>query len=159
MTHDPAPQLHEQIHPPPQIDEVARASGAMEILTEADCWTLLAGAEVGRLAVAVAGEVDIFPVNYVVDDRTVVFRTAAGTKLAEVVISGTVAFEVDGYDRDQGRAWSVVCKGRATHLDTFAEIYRAEALPLVPWHPSPKDQFVRIRPRTVTGRRFTVFAG
>jgi uncharacterized protein len=147
-----------QIPQAPEIDEAAAESGIMEILSEADCWTLLATAEVGRIAAAVAGEVDIFPVNYVVDDRTLVFRTAAGTKLSEVVISRNVAFEVDGYDPQHRRAWSVVCKGQATHLDTFGDIYQAQDLPLVPWNNAPKDQFVRIRPRIVTGRRFTVYA-
>jgi hypothetical protein len=154
MTHDPAPHDDETA----QIDEAARESGAMEILSEDDCWALLATAEVGRVAAAVAGEVDIFPVNYVVDDRTLVFRTAAGTKLSEVVISRNVAFEVDGYDPHHHRAWSVVCKGQATHLDTFGEIYQAEDLPLIPWNHAPKDQFVRIRPRIITGRQFTVYA-
>ena len=143
--------------PTPDIDEQARETGAMEILSEEQCWSLLASAEVGRLAMVVSHEVDIFPVNYVVDDRSLVFRTAEGTKLVEVVISGNVAFEVDGYEPEHGRAWSVVCKGQAVRIDTFDEIYKAQELPLFPWNHSPKDQFVRIRPHSISGRRFTVY--
>jgi nitroimidazol reductase NimA-like FMN-containing flavoprotein (pyridoxamine 5'-phosphate oxidase superfamily) len=140
----------------PDIDPIARESAAMEILSQEQCWSLLATAEVGRLAVAAAGEIDIFPVNYVVDDRSLVFRTAEGTKLVEVVIASQVAFEVDGYEPERGRAWSVVCKGTAHVLDSFHDIYAAQELPLFPWHHAPKECFVRIRPSRVTGRRFTV---
>ena len=49
------------------------------------CWALLRSQEVGRLAVSIADRPEIFPVNYVVDHGTVVFRTAEGTKLAGAV--------------------------------------------------------------------------
>ena len=51
-------------------------------LDAAECWRLFRSAEVGRLAVSIANYPDIFPVNYVVDGETIVFRTGAGTKLA-----------------------------------------------------------------------------
>lgn len=138
------------------VDEVARETGAMEVLTPAQCWELLAQVEVGRLAVAVAGDVDIFPVNFALDDSTIVFRTAEGTKLVEVVLAGRVAFEVDGYEPEHGRAWSVVVKGHAESLERFDDVYHAQELPLFPWNASPKERFVRLRPDRLTGRRFTV---
>ena len=46
-----------------------------------DCWELLASAVIGRLALVVDGHPEIFPVNFVVERRSVVFRTGAGTKL------------------------------------------------------------------------------
>jgi hypothetical protein len=139
-----------------EIDLVAKQTGAMEILDEQQCFDLLASVEVGRLAMAVAGEVDIFPVNFAIDDGAIMFRTAEGTKLVEVVMSGRVAFEVDGYEPARGRAWSVVVKGRAHLLDRFDDIYHAEDLPLFPWNAAPKERHVRIQPETITGRRFTV---
>jgi len=142
----------------PAVDDDARASGATEVLDTAQCWELLASVEVGRLAVAAAGDVDIFPLNFVVDDGAILFRTAEGTKLVEVVLAGRVAFEVDGYDPGRGRAWSVVVKGGAELLDRWSEIYHAQDLPLFPWNASPKERFVRIVPQSMTGRRFTVSA-
>ena len=129
---------------------------AMEILDEPTCWELMAGAEVGRLAVAAAGDIDIFPVNFVLDGHAVVFRTAEGTKLVELVMAGRVAFETDGSDSERERAWSVVIKGEARLLDRFDDIYRAEALPLESWSGTPKERFVRIEPTRVTGRRFPI---
>jgi hypothetical protein len=128
----------------------------MEILEDDACWALLDQEEVGRLAVSVAGDVDIFPINYVVADRMIVFRTAEGSKLTELAANARVALEIDGYDAASGEAWSVVLKGMAQLLDRFSDIYPAEELPLFPWNASPKQWFVRVRPFKVTGRRFTV---
>lgn len=131
-------------------------SGAIEALHEQDCWDLLSEVEVGRLAVAAAGDIDIFPLNFVVDGRSIVFRSAEGTKLVEVVLAGRVAFEADGYHPEDGSAWSVVLKGTAQLLDRFSDIYAAQNLPLFPWNATPKERFVRITPTSLTGRRFTV---
>ena len=138
------------------IDVDARESGATEVLDADQCWALLESADVARLAVAAAGDLDIYPINFAVDDRTILFRTAAGTKLVQVAMAGLVAFEVDGYDPAHGRAWSVVVKGFAGLLDRFDDIYHAQDLPLFPWNASPKERFVRIVPNKITGRRFTV---
>jgi hypothetical protein len=128
----------------------------MEILSPDECWALLDDEEVGRLAVAIGGEVDIFPLNFVVADRTIVFRTAEGSKLAEIAANARVSFEIDGYDPGTGEAWSVVLKGLAQVLQRFSDIYSAEELPLFPWNAAPKQWFVRITPRELSGRRFTV---
>lgn len=128
----------------------------MEILSPDECWALLDDEEVGRLAVAIGGEVDIFPLNFVVADRTIVFRTAEGSKLAEIAANARVSFEIDGYNPSTGEAWSVVLKGLAQVLQRFSDIYSAEELPLFPWNAAPKQWFVRITPRELSGRRFTV---
>lgn len=130
------------------------------VLGSDNCWQLLERAVIGRLAMAVSGDIDIFPVNYLVHEGAILFRTAEGTKLVEVVISGRLAFEVDGLDAAAGEAWSVVVKGRGEILDDFDDIYRAQELPLYPWNaPDQKQRFVRIVPERVTGRRFRIEAG
>ena len=123
-------------------------------LDEHQCWELLRSQEVGRLAVAIANHPDIFPVNFVVDHATVVFRTAEGTKLAASVLGESVAFEIDG--ESGGEAWSVVVKGRAVEIERMEELFDAVELPLYPWHAAPKHRYVRILPDLVTGRRFRV---
>ncbi|MEY2957656.1 MAG: hypothetical protein RLZZ01_224, partial [Actinomycetota bacterium] len=47
----------------------------VEQLVPDECWRLLERHEVGRLAVSVSDRPDIFPVNYVVDQGGIVFRT------------------------------------------------------------------------------------
>ena len=125
-------------------------------LDESQCWALLRAGEVGRLAVSIRNRPDIFPINYLVDHGTVVFRTAEGTKLAAAVLGTAVAFEVDGYDAASGEAWSVIIKGRAVEIVRMHEVFAAADLPLFPWHASPKPRFVRIEPDEITGRRFHV---
>ena len=135
------------------------SEGGITSLTEDACWRLLKTADVGRLALAIAGEPEIFPINFVVDGRSLVFRTAEGTKLFGVVASRLVALECDGYEAGTDEAWSVVAKGTAEQLEHFPDIYAAEELPLFPWQAGTKQWFVRIDPTTVTGVSFKVVRG
>ncbi|KAA9111406.1 pyridoxamine 5'-phosphate oxidase family protein [Microbacterium rhizomatis] len=121
-------------------------------LDEDECWNLLSRGEVGRLAVAVDGKPDIFPVNYVVDGPHVLFRTAPGSKLANLGVNPAVAFEVE--ENDGTFAASVVLRGHARRLQLQHEIDAADALPLTSWIPTLKYRWVRITPVSLTGRRF-----
>ena len=128
----------------------------MTILDETTCWELLSTADVCRLAVAVGNDLEVFPVNAAVDGGTLVFSTGEGTKLAAVPIARSVAVEADGYDAATREAWSVVVKGYAERLEHFYDIERAESLALRSWSDHPKQWFVRVTPRSVSGRRFAV---
>ncbi len=128
-------------------------------LTERECWALLASHTVARLAVDIGGQPDIFPINYLVDGESIVFRTGAGTKLAGAVLSRHVAVEIDGLDGDDDAVWSVVVKGVAHEIEGMTERWAADDLPLYPWIASEKPNFVRIEPRLTTGRRFHVVEG
>jgi len=125
-----------------------------QVLDERECWELLRTQEVGRLAVVVSNRPDIFPLNFVVDHGTIVFRTNEGTKLAAAVLGTAVAFEVDA--EVAGAAWSVVLKGVAVEIQQMYELFDALDLPLYPWQLAPKHRFVRIVPDEVTGRRFRI---
>ncbi len=127
-----------------------------EAMTDDECWERLDSTSVGRLAIAIAGKPDIFPINFVVDGNCVVFRTAAGTKFAASALLHDVAFEIDGYEPQSRTAWSVVVKGRAHEVERMDEVFAAEDLPLFPWAAHAKPSFVRITPTEVTGRRFHV---
>jgi uncharacterized protein len=122
------------------------------ILPVHECWDLLAGMTLGRLVTSVDGQPEIFPVNYAVQRRTVLFRTAEGTKLVSTVINNRVLFEVDDHNVAEG--WSVIVKGTARSLRTDEEIEDAERAQVLPWTASEKSHYVRIIPETVTGRRF-----
>ncbi|MET4095017.1 pyridoxamine 5'-phosphate oxidase family protein [Arthrobacter sp. UYCu712] len=121
-------------------------------LDEEQSWKLLEGTRHGRLVVTVAGEPDIFPVNYAVGGRKLYLRTAPGNKLAELTINSKVLFETDGILSEE--AWSVVLRGNARILQLSADIAAAEALDLKSWVPTLKDFYVEIEPTSVTGRHF-----
>jgi len=121
-------------------------------LNNEQSWHLLEGTKHGRLVVSVAGEPDIFPVNYVTSGRKVYLRTAPGNKLAQLTINATVLFEADGILSDE--AWSVVLRGKARVLSNSAELAVVEELGLKSWVPTLKDFYVEIDPVSVSGRHF-----
>ncbi len=122
------------------------------VLDEEQSWKLLENTQHGRLVLVVSGEPDIFPINYAVQGRSLIFRTAPGTKLAKASVNDHVLFETDGILSDE--AWSVIVRGTAERLETSAEIAEAEALNLQPWVPTVKDHYVRVTPTEVSGRHF-----
>lgn len=125
----------------------------MEELDADECWRLLRLTALGRLAVTGAdGHPDVMPLNYLVQDRAVFFRTTPGTKLDSIEASPHVAFEIDGQD-DVSR-WSVVVRGTARQLTSPAEIEAAGITLLISWTPTYRDTYVRLTPETVSGRRF-----
>ncbi|MCU1518854.1 MAG: putative flavin-nucleotide-binding protein [Pseudarthrobacter sp.] len=121
-------------------------------LDDEQSWKLLDGTKHGRLVVSVAGEADIFPVNYVTSDRKIYLRTAPGNKLAQLTINSAVLFETDGVLSDE--AWSVVLRGTARVLSKSAELAAVEELGLKSWVPTLKDFYVEIVPTSVSGRHF-----
>lgn len=136
-------------------------AAGFERLDEADCWSLLSEASVGRVGVVVDGAAEIYPVNFVVDrstghDPTIVFRTDPGTKLAALAGTPRVSFEVDHLDLVEHTGWSVVVKGRARQIRELPdadERDRVRQLPVETWDVAPKRHWVRIEPTEVTGRR------
>lgn len=116
-------------------------------------WGLLERGRFGRLVVVLGQRADIFPINYAASsDRTLIFRTAPGTKLATLAINETVLFEADQFSAST--AWSVTVRGQAHWLQNAAEIEAAEELELKPWVPTMKDNYVRVTPKEISGRHF-----
>ncbi|MFD2026868.1 pyridoxamine 5'-phosphate oxidase family protein [Promicromonospora aerolata] len=120
-------------------------------MTEDECWEFLSMQPIGRLGTAVAGEPEIFPLNFAVADRAIYFHTIPGTKVAEVAVNARVAFEVDQWGPEI--AYSVLVKGTAEILETEADIAAAESTDLVSYLDDTRDTWVRITPDAVTGRR------
>ena len=121
------------------------------VMTSEECWDLLRDEEFGRLAYLLVDEVHITPINYAVDGRSLLFRTAEGDKLLAVVMGYEVAFEIDRYGEDWAR--SVVVRGPARLLPED-EAHRAENVPLRPWTTTLKYNVVEIEPKVVSGRAF-----
>ena len=125
----------------------------VEYLSEDECWDLLAACAVGRVGVVVDSAPEIYPVNHVVDDHTIVFRTDPGNKLRGVDRSPSVCYQIDSVDLEARTGWSVLVKGRAVALTAAEELRRAARLPLHLWGLGDKANWIRILPAEVTGRR------
>ena len=128
------------------------SSDPVAILTPEQCWERLGAQQLGRIVTHVGDIIDIFPVNYVVDEGEILFRTAEGSKLFELTVNDEVLFQVD--DHTESDAWSVVIRGTARRLETDDEVQHADSLPLVPWIPTLKHNYVRIAPHQLSGRAF-----
>jgi uncharacterized protein len=128
------------------------AADPVTVLSEDECWSFLSSVSLGRLVTSMGGRLEIFPVNFVTHRRTVLFRTAQGTKLYDAVMSDRVAFEADDHTAAEG--WSVIIQGRAHLLLENAEILDAEEAPLLSWPATVKPHYVRVIALEITGRRF-----
>ncbi|WP_426303280.1 pyridoxamine 5'-phosphate oxidase family protein [Arthrobacter sp. R-11] len=128
---------------------------AEELDTE-ECWRLLRETGVGRLGVIVDGRPDVFPVNYKVEDNTLVFLTAEGTKTRALDEDAAVALEADAVSSEFGMAWSVVVKGQAVAASSTKQALDSLSSALFPWQGVYKDRLFRITPDSVTGRRYSV---
>jgi nitroimidazol reductase NimA-like FMN-containing flavoprotein (pyridoxamine 5'-phosphate oxidase superfamily) len=113
---------------------------------------LLSSTPLGRLVTILDGEPEIFPVNFVTQRRTLLFRTAQGTKLFSAVMNDRIAFEADNHTAAEG--WSVIVKGRAHLLSATAEILEAQDAQLRPWIATLKPLYVRVIALEISGRRF-----
>lgn len=133
--------------------EPIAVSFGVEELDDEECWRLIARGSLGRLAVVAGdGMPDVFPMNFLVRDRHIFLRTAPGGKLQSVAARPAVAFEVDGATTTH--FWSVVVHGLAQRLDADDAIEMSGVLDLQSLNPIPKNDFVELRPTTITGRRF-----
>ena len=127
--------------------------GQLRELTRSECFELLAGARLGRVAVVDDLGPVVFPVNFVLDRHTVVFRTEEGTKLHAASGGGKVCFEADGTDEAARTGWSVIVRGEITEVTDPAELARVRELR--PWAPGARNHYARILPAVLTGRRIT----
>jgi nitroimidazol reductase NimA-like FMN-containing flavoprotein (pyridoxamine 5'-phosphate oxidase superfamily) len=128
------------------------ADDPVTVLSEDESWSLLSSVSLGRLVTILGGQPEVFPVNFVTQRRTVLFRTAQGTKLYSAVMGGQVVFEADDHTAVEG--WSVIVKGRARLLSANADILDAEEAPLLSWIATVKPHYVRLVATEITGRRF-----
>ncbi|MFD6727349.1 pyridoxamine 5'-phosphate oxidase family protein [Corynebacterium xerosis] len=123
-------------------------------LSDEESLELLATKTFGRLVVRRKDDMDLFPLNYLVHEGEIYFRTAEGSKLFSLTLNNDVLFEADNVDADSQEAWSVVVKGTARTLSSNAEIEAADQLPLKPWLPTLKYNYVVVSPNEISGRKF-----
>ncbi|MEO6987256.1 MAG: pyridoxamine 5'-phosphate oxidase family protein [Aquihabitans sp.] len=125
---------------------------ALEIIERRECLELLAGQQVGRLAVMDGDAPLILPLNYALVDDTIVFETNDGSKL-DASRGGPACFEIDGIDPEHLGGWSVVVRG---HLHEVTE-YDQPALDkfsnrVDPWI-GERSHLLRLDSWAITGRR------
>jgi hypothetical protein len=128
----------------------------MEILEPEDCWRYLESSYIGRLALINGSVPEIFPVNFLVQEQQLFFRTAPGTKLRSLLSGAVVALEADGLNPYGTEVWSVVAKGVPLPAAQNGALLPEDDPDRGPWAPGLKEHLIRIAPTEITGRRFAV---
>lgn len=126
----------------------------LEILSREECLALLASVHVGRVVYTDRALPAIEPVNFVLDDGTVVFQASTASTLAAATRwKAVVAFEADHFDEATRTGWSVTAVGRWHRVEGDNEIACLRELPFQLWFQDADDHFVRIELSQMTGRR------
>ena len=139
---------------PPAISEPV-----IEALDETQCLALIAGGGVGRIGYTSRFGPAVLPVNYHLYDQTIVFRTGIHSSMVEDLRTGiadaeyNIAFEIDQIEPITQEGWSVLVQGAAHFVDSDEERAPIAELGVQAWAGGRKDQFIRVIPRHVTGRR------
>jgi nitroimidazol reductase NimA-like FMN-containing flavoprotein (pyridoxamine 5'-phosphate oxidase superfamily) len=125
----------------------------MEELEPTECRRLLVSSNVGRLGYRAHDEQRIVPINYVISDDYLVFRTLPDHDVAQCVPESPVAFEVDEIDGGLQAGWSVLVSGVAEELPRASlRAMDADETP-EPWAAGTRSLYIRIPLTRITGRR------
>lgn len=125
--------------------------GHLREMSTAECLELLADHQVGRVAYCDDSGPVVLPVNYVLDQGTVLIHVAPYSALASRLHASAAAFELDEFDEYTESGWSVLVRGSADYVE-------ADDLPeddegLHPWAEGLRTLHVRITPHDISGRR------
>jgi hypothetical protein len=127
-------------------------------LEQTECLRLLASVPVGRIVFAHHALPQIRPVNHLLLQDRIMFRTHDHAALLAVTGLGQddgaiVAYEADHIDPDTHTGWSVIVTGRAHRLTDPDDMSVVQRL-LSPWvDGEPRENVVMIQPELITGFR------
>jgi nitroimidazol reductase NimA-like FMN-containing flavoprotein (pyridoxamine 5'-phosphate oxidase superfamily) len=123
-------------------------------MSPAECRELLGAGLVGRVAVCTPLGPHIVPVNYGIVDDCVVLRTSPYSVLGSHARGAILALEVDNFDYERQRGWSVVARGRAEAVIAAEDVEHLKRV----WEPNAwasgqRNLYLRVRWTELTGRR------
>ena len=123
-------------------------------LTVEECLDLLGAGGVGRIALCTRAGPRIVPVNYVMYDDAIIFRTTPYSELGQNAPDAEVAFEVDAVDEANHEGWSVIAQGKVATVEDPDELHqlRSTADP-GPWAAGQRILYLKVNWFDITGRR------
>jgi nitroimidazol reductase NimA-like FMN-containing flavoprotein (pyridoxamine 5'-phosphate oxidase superfamily) len=133
-----------------------RRAGSIKELSETECWALLDTTTVGRVAFVSAEGQQLLPVNFVVIDEKIYFRTLPGGVLDSALSRGhdDVAFGVDHHEDMYRHGWNVTVRGGAVGVEDRATINMVLSTErLRPWAGGVRPAVIRVTPRSIAGRK------
>lgn len=118
------------------------------------CEELLRASIVGRVAFSTPDGPQIVPVNYTTVGDAVLFRTTPYSQLGANAAGSALAFEIDHFDYDDHKGWSVVAHGVGERVEDTSGL--EDLTPF--WNPKPwaggaRVLYIRLPWKALTGRR------
>ena len=114
-----------------------------------ECFEMLQSRQVGRVVFDDLDGPLALPVNYTIQDESVVIATSPTNSLSSFVAGRSVAFEVDEIDEFNETGWSVLVRGVASVLNE--DLLDDDRHPN-PWVDGDRSLVIRISPLQVSGR-------
>lgn len=123
-------------------------------LSQEQCELLLSSGVTGRVAVSSPDGPHLVPVNYSVVGHALIVRTSPYSVLGTYGRGSMLAFEVDWFDHERWRGWSVVARGRADVVTDSAVLERIRTT----WEPQPwaagaRNLYLRLPWTEISGRQ------
>jgi nitroimidazol reductase NimA-like FMN-containing flavoprotein (pyridoxamine 5'-phosphate oxidase superfamily) len=123
-------------------------------LSAEECRELLSAGLVGRVAVCTPLGPHIVPVNYAVVDDAVVLRTSPYSILGSHARGTILAVEIDQFDYESQKGWSVMARGRAEAVTGAEDLnHIRNVCDPQAWAAGQRNLYLRIRWSELTGRR------
>jgi nitroimidazol reductase NimA-like FMN-containing flavoprotein (pyridoxamine 5'-phosphate oxidase superfamily) len=124
----------------------------LAVIDDARCFTLLGESSIGRLGFSAQALPVIFPVNYVLDHRSIVFSSEPGEKLRAAEDQVVACFEIDQFDAMAHEGWSVLATGRLRLVEPARAALLA-ARPAAHWALEGPTTFIELPVDLISGRR------
>ena len=133
------------------MDSLRDRDGRLAALTPYDCWNLLDGPRIGRVAWSREGSPGVIPVNVSVFDGALWFRSSPTSNLITEASGQPVSVQIDEIDPSRHTGWSVVVEG-------IAEVIKDEDVPdmvdtLEVWPSGDRSVHVRVERQKISGRK------
>jgi len=125
----------------------------LELLSDDECRGLLGSASVGRIGVSVNALPVIVPVNYRLAGDVIRFWSGAGLKLNAAQAHTVVAFEVDQFDPETQRGWSVLAVGLTAEVRDPGVLDAAARDGFGPWDEGERSHLIEVKIEFLSGRR------
>ena len=129
-------------------------SGRVRELTRERCFALLTTTTVGRVAFVDGDGQQLVPVNFILLDGSIYFRTRPGGFLAQLATGEHhVAFGVDHHEDTFQVGWNVTVQGVASGVEDGAVVDRVLGQSrLHPWAGGIRPLVVRVTTDAISGR-------
>lgn len=122
-------------------------------MTREHCLQIVRAGVVGRVAVATTTGPYIVPVNYSTGEESIFLRTTPYSLVGTYGRDALVAFEIDGFDHERQRGWSVLVRGRTSVVNDVEELERIHSSWPRPWASGQRNLVLRIPWTEVSGRQ------